>query len=459
MLHLRHKTLAAALGAALSLGATAQDTAPAATELARLREAMAAMQARLQALEAASKEASPPGMAADERHQLDRVTVKADGLEDAIEAQGLKGLKISGWIEPAYVYSSGQRRAGFQFLDSGANGEYAIDNGAFGGLMLDFQKDFENGARLHVTLAPERGGAGIAIDGQSIVHEASVSYPLGDLQTRLLAGQIPDWSGDEALVAPQNKLVTHNLLFDFTLPAGYTGAGMEFVRGAWDTKVLLANVNASKRRPNERAPAIALREDWFKGEFSGFGFAGVLGKATNFRADDVNPVTGQAYDTRDTPVHLFEMDGYFIRGDLTLTGQFGIGGQRDAAITADPSTGALRASRWWGVTGLAAYKIAPRVELVARADFFDDRANGGGALGYAFADGRDGLGPGPTGNPEDGANRHALSLGARLLVDANLTVKLEYRLDGADKPVFQDVASGGWHHANQIFASSLVMSF
>ncbi len=458
MLHLRQKTLAAALGAACSLAASAQDAPSPAAELARLQAAMAAMQARMQALEAAQKD-RPEGMTDDQQRRLDRVAVKADGLEDAIETQGLKGLKISGWIEPVYLYSSGQRRAGFQFLDSGANGEYAIDNGAFGGLMLDFQKDFENGARLHVTLAPDRGGAGIAIDGQSIVHEASVSYPLGDLQTRLLAGQVPDWSGDEALLAPQNKLVTHDLLFDFTLPAGYTGVGMELVRGAWDTKVLLANVNASRRRPNERAPAIALRADYLKGEFSGFGFAGVLGKATNYRAADVNPVTGQAYDTRDTLVHLFEVDGYFIRGDLTLTGQFSIGGQRDAAITADPATGALRASRWWGVSGLAAYKVAPRVELVARADFFDDRAHGGGALGYAFADGRDGLGPDPSGNPEIGASRGALSLGARFLVDANLTIKLECRLDGADKPVFQDAVSGNHRRTNEIFASSVVMSF
>jgi hypothetical protein len=31
------------------------------------------------------------------------------------------------------------------------------------------------------------------------VHEASVSVPLGDLQTRFIAGQMPDWSGYEYL--------------------------------------------------------------------------------------------------------------------------------------------------------------------------------------------------------------------------------------------------------------------
>ena len=51
-----------------------------------------------------------------------------------------------------------------------------------------------------------------------IVQEASVSVPLTDLQTRFIAGQIPDWSGYEYLQPTLNKLITHNLLFDFTLP-------------------------------------------------------------------------------------------------------------------------------------------------------------------------------------------------------------------------------------------------
>ncbi len=63
------------------------------------------------------------------------------------------------------------------------------------------------------------------------MHEASVSIPLGDLQTRLIAGQVPDWSGYEYLQPTLNKLITHNLLFDFTLPTAYTGAGMEVTRG------------------------------------------------------------------------------------------------------------------------------------------------------------------------------------------------------------------------------------
>jgi hypothetical protein len=34
----------------------------------------------------------------------------------------------------------------------------------------------------------------------------------------VLAGQIPNWSGYEAALPNQNRLITHNLLFDFTQP-------------------------------------------------------------------------------------------------------------------------------------------------------------------------------------------------------------------------------------------------
>ncbi len=115
------------------------------------------------------------------------------------------------------------------------------------------------------------------------MHEASVSVPLTDLQTRFIAGQIPDWSGYEYLQPTLNKLITHNLLFDFTLPTAYTGAGMDITSGKWIAKVMLANMNAASATAGEKAPVVAFRVDYSRGEFQGFGFAGVHGKAANFR--------------------------------------------------------------------------------------------------------------------------------------------------------------------------------
>ena len=74
-----------------------------------------------------------------------------------------------------------------------------------------------------------------------MVHEATISVPLSDLQTRFIAGHMPDWSGYEYLQPTLNKLITHNLLFDFTLPTSYTGAGLDITRGKWWYRGMLGN--------------------------------------------------------------------------------------------------------------------------------------------------------------------------------------------------------------------------
>lgn len=442
--------------------AQAQSAVELAAQLQSMQKAMAAMQAQLQELQA-KQAAEPQGMTPEQQRQLSRTTVRSEALEEAQETMGYKGLKISGLIDPSFIYSQGQNRSGFQFLNSSQNGEFAYDNGAFGMAMLDFQKEFEGGSKLRLTLAPNRGGGGVAIDGQSIIHEASISVPLGDLQTRLIAGQIPDWSGHEIMQSNQNRLVTHNLLFDFTLPAVYTGAGVELQRSPWLFKALLANVNSSRKGNGQKTPALAYRVDFYdyKREFNGWGFAGLHGKLANWRATDPagNPVTGQPYASDDTMVHAFEVDGFFSRGDWTLSGQLSFGMQRQAAISADPLTGELRDSRWWGLSGMAAYKLTQRLELVARADYLNNAKNGGGTLGYSFADARNGLGPDAMGDAERGANRMALSLGARYQLNAYTQLKLEYRLDRADLPVFLHQGSQQFRRSNQLLGSSLVMSF
>ncbi|MEB4906839.1 DUF3138 family protein, partial [Pseudomonas aeruginosa] len=128
-------------------------------------------------------------------------------------------------------------------------------------------------------LMPNRGSGSIADSGgNSIVHEASMSIPLGDLSTRLIAGQIPDWSGYEYTQPTTTKLVTRGLLLDFTEPTAYTAAGLELTRGKWIMKAVLGNYNTTKQNANRQTPVLAYRVDYSKGEFMGFGFAGVHGK-------------------------------------------------------------------------------------------------------------------------------------------------------------------------------------
>jgi hypothetical protein len=448
--------------------ARAQTNAELLDELRALKARVGELERKLTAAPAAD---SPQwGMTPQQVQDFNRISVKTEGVEDAIEAQGLKMLKIAGFMDPTYLYNQHQHRAGFQFLNPVASDGYNYDNSYFGAATIDFQKEMEGGTKFRLTLTPNRGTGSVIGEG-SIIQEASVMVPLGDLQTRFLAGQIPDWSGYEYQQATLNKLITHNLLYDFTLPTTYTGAGMEYVRGKWDTKWLLANMNASKRNTNERAPVLAYRVDYSRGEYQGFGFAGVHGKAPNFSSGAshpefaLDPATGNivsvlvADPQPDSRVDLFEADAYFIRGDLTWQGQLSFGRQKFASITPDPTSGALRDASWWGASTLLAYKFIPRWEATGRLDFISNRKNGGGLLTYTAADSRNGIGPDMAGDTEIGTNRMALSVGLSWLYNLNTTFKAEYRLDRASLPVFVDSRSGVAGKSNQLLGTSVVVSF
>jgi hypothetical protein len=451
----------------LAPAARAQTNAELLTELRALKARVGELERKLSEATAQKPEW---GMTPDQVRDFNRIAVKTEGVEDAIEAQGLKMLKISGFMDPAYVWNQHQHRAGFQFLNPVALDGYNYDNSYFGSATIDFQKEMEGGTKFRLTLTPNRG-TGSVIGENSIVQEASVMVPLGDLQTRFLAGQIPDWSGYEYQQATLNKLITHNLLYDFTLPTTYTGAGMEYVRGKWDTKWLLANMNASKRGAGEKSPVLALRVDYSRGEYQGFGFAGVYGKALNWRAaGQTNPVSMLPYSQKDSRVGLFEADAYFIRGDLTWQGQLSFGMQKGAAISADPVTGDLRDATWTGASTLLAYKFIPRWEAVARLDLVHNTKNGGGLLTYGFGDGRNGIGPdgnlacdptlaGNAAECDKGTNRMALSLGLSWVYNLNTTFKAEYRIDRASLPVFLDATSQTYGKTNQLLGTSVVVSF
>ncbi|ODV10145.1 MAG: hypothetical protein ABT20_08835 [Rubrivivax sp. SCN 70-15] len=451
----KHTALACALAAAFPGAALAQSNEELLKELKALQARVSELEKKI---EAADAQGGAPqwGMTRDQVHELNRVAVQSDGTVDALEAQGLKDLKISGYFDPTYIYNKAQDRAGFQFLNPVATGGYSYDNGYFGTAAIDFQKELDGGTKWRLTLMPNRGAGSIAdTSASSIVHEASVSIPLGDLQTRLIAGQIPDWSGYEYTQPNTTKLVTRGLLLDFTEPTAYTGAGVEVIRGKWDVKAVLANFNQTMVASGHKSPVVAYRADYSKGEFSGFGFAGVNGRVVNFAT------TG--YSRLD----LFEADAYFIRGDLTLQGQVGFGRQKQASIT-PAADGSLRDAQWWGLSGLVGYKVTPRFELAARLDYINDSKNGGGLLGYTAADGVNGIGPNATlgcapgslvAGCDTGANRAALALGFNYMLTQNTMFKAEYRLDRASQPVFLNVRDGSYTKTNQLLGTSVVVSF
>jgi len=462
--------LALALAAAYPMAASAQSNADLLKELKALKDRVGELEKKLADKDAAAAAAPAPqwGATPEQVQTLNALVVKTDAITDNTETMGFKGLKISGYLDPVYIWNKDQHRAGFQFLNRVSDDGYNYDNGYFGTASLDIQKEMDNGTKFRLTLMPNRGAGSIAdAEGNSIVHEASMSVPITGQNLKLLAGQIPDWSGYEYIQATQTKLVTRGLLLDFTEPTAYTGAGIEYLSGKWDVKALIANYNATKNPAGRQSPVLAYRADYSKGEFSGFGFAGVHGKAANF-SEGIVDADGNPVAQSDSRLDLFEVDGYFIRGDWTFQGQVGAGRQKYASIT-PAADGSLRDARWWGVSALAAYKFIPRWEAVARADYIDNSANGGGLLQYSIADDRNGIGPGrsfnaDTGtwdftNPDKGANRYALAIGVNYLFNENVTIKTEYRFDGATEAVFFDHHDGSYRKNNHLLGTSVVVSF
>jgi hypothetical protein len=449
------------LALAAAFPAAAQSNAEILNELKALKERVVDLEKQLKETQAkaAAIPVAPPGaqwgMTPEQAAELNRLTVKTEALEDSREASGFMGLKISGQMQAAYIYNRAQDLAGFQFLDSVANYGYNYWNSYIGMAILDFQKEMQDGTRWRLTLAPQRG-VGSVIDGYSIVQEATVSVPLTDLQTRFIAGQVPDWSGYEYLQPTLNKLITHNLLFDFTLPTGYIGAGVDLTRGKWVTKAMLAQMNQNANDSLAKGSVVTLRVDYARGEYQGFGLAGVYGQAPNF----VN-------ETGNTNLGLFEIDGYFIRGDWTVQGQLSYGYQKSAAITPD-ADGNLQTASWYGLSTLAAYKFTPRFEGVGRFDFIENSRNGGGLLGYGTDYGN---GIGPDGNLgcepgvvyvdgcNEGANRYALAVGVNYLFNQYTMFKAEYRYDWSNLNVFQYVSDGGFRKSNSLLGASVVVSF
>lgn len=452
---------------------------------AEMNQQLKALQERVRELEKAAQASkaaqaqgqAAPGMTPEQQQDFDRIKVKSEALEDWRDAAGLKGLKISGYADPTYVYNFAKERGTFQFLVPPSAEGYSYDDSYFGTLSLDLQKETEGGTKFHLNLVPRRG-TGDFNDG-TIVNEASVWIPLGGLGTRLFAGMIPDWSGYEYQSPLTNLLVTHNLLFDFTLPYFYTGAGLELVNPRLDLKLMVANFNQSLRGIGEHVPAFVFRGDYTpKGtDYWGFGFAGALGYKNNARAFidsgfglDANGVALEAdgvtpVSSKDTLYVTGELDGWYNRGAVTFNGHLNFGTQKRAAITAD-SNGRLRDAQWWGVSALAAYKFTVKLQGIVRADFVYDQKNGGGLLDWVNADGANGVGPDQKGgDPNKGANKYAITTGLNYGLNSNVILKAEYRFDGASQNVFanKDALKGGsnpkFTKNNSLLATQVVFYF
>lgn len=399
--------------------------------------------------------------------EFNRIRIKTEAQEDAAETSGFKNLKFSGYIDPSYIYNRNAKTSSFVFLNNnspvnGSAESYGYDNTFFGSAMLNLEKELEGGSKFKFSLMPSKGTAS-GYNFGNLVHEATASVPLGTQSTRLIAGQFADWTGYEYTPATQNKLVTHNLLFDFSAGSFYTGAGLELSRGKWTSKILFANLNSARiDHASVKTPALTYRVDYAMNEFSGLGFSGI------HAGFDDHIQFGR--------LDLVEVDGYFARGNWSFQGQIGLGRQG-----ATPTNGysADKAS-WIGLSTLASYKVLPQLEAIARFDFINNSKDGGGIFGATFGgvckdragmdancpDGRNGFGSGMVfdgsqwlvDDPSRGSNRSALALGLNYALLPGVNLKAEVRYDRSSARVFKD-ADAQYRRDNQVIVLSTVLSF
>ncbi|WP_295748582.1 DUF3138 family protein [Undibacterium sp.] len=417
-------------------------------------------------------ESSKQAIQADKSNVVDvtefnRIRVKTEAMDEAIEANGFRALKISGYIDPTYVYNRNGKTSSFVFFNNnssinGSNESFGYDNSSFGSGMFNMEKELDGGTKFKLTLMPSKSSASSNNFG-NLVHEASVSIPLYEPATRLIAGQLPDWTGYEAIPAPQNKLITHNLLFDFSAASFYTGAGVDLLRGAWDSKIMIGNMNRARVDvAKQQIPGVFYRVDYTQDEFNSFGFSGIHSgfddKLDSGRLD------------------LVEIDGSLTRGDWNFQAQLSYGRQ-----SATPANAYLNERQhWYGLSSLASYKVSPRLDATARFDYINNARHGGGLFGSTFGgvckdstgadascpDGRNGFGSNMSydgsnwivSNPDRGSNRSALSLGLSYALLTGVSIKGEYRFDHSNAHVFK-TADEQYTQSNHLFALSTVISF
>ena len=412
---LNKKLLVLALAAALPcFSAHAQSAAELQKEMEVLKAQLKMLSDKIEAMAAKPAAVDP--------QEFNRLVQKIDLTEeDAIKA-GFKGMKFKGVLDVGYSNDEISAKTGF---------DKARGNGGNGAAMFEISKEPDEGIGWMLRLTP--------LSSTSIVQEASLSVPVGSGSTKLIAGLTPDYSGYELSWGNANPLISNNLLYTHSAATNYMGAGLSYAMGPWSAKWMVGQVDGVATRS---LPGLAYRADYSVSEFSGIGFSGVHVRTNN------GPGT----------VDLMEGDAYHNRGDLTVQGQLSLG------RLAGGTSGTGADARWWGVSALVGYKVTPRLQAIARADYIDNRANGGGMY-FNPSDVKATTVFGPeldeTGVATDatrGANRYALTAGVNFVVNANTQWKTEIRLDRSTGYNFLD-SNSQYKQGNTTVGTALVVSF
>lgn len=423
---LKRKLLVVALASAMPMASVyAQSAADLQKDIAVLKAQLQALQQKVDAL---TSQPVPPALT----QQITRMEQKQELADDVVEKSGLKGMKFKGVIEAAYAYDTA----------SGAHTVAARDGvGTGSNAMLELTKETEEGDGVNWTLRLTPGGP-------NLVQEATVSVGVAP-GMRVFGGLVPDFQGYEALFAHQNLLFSHNALYDLAGPTNYGGLGMmQQLNKDIALKWIVGNIDGGNDGALKPTVGLAYRFDWTVSEYASLGFSGAHAAST--RSFDVVAV-----------------DGGFIRGDWQFNGQVTVGQLKGGAYAGGDAN-------WSGLSSLVGYKLTPRLQLLARADYLENRKNGGGTYVYNYlnnpldtlgtgATAGTGLGPeldsaGAIVDPTVGANLLRLSLGTNYLLNATTQWKTEVRVDQSSGYNFMDEGGAPKREKTSI-GTSLVVSF
>jgi outer membrane murein-binding lipoprotein Lpp len=472
-------------GVALAGGSSTTD------ELNQLKAQLAAMQAKVDTLEKqvqAQNDALSPDDAAEMKESVANQQLKVDSLETAATEGPLAGLSVTGYMDPTFMYNRNSGSSSFEFANRTTS--YNYDNSTIGDVYLDIKKTFGQGPTApsaEVVIMPSRGAGTTVLyseKGQdnSILNSAQITYPLND-QYSIIAGLMAGFGGYDVLQSNQMVTITHNLLYDFSDPGNFVGAGFTWSHGDWATKFLISNEQNHTRGNNvatangtsaNNTPTVNGRVDYTYSSAIDLGGSVTLGRQTlptgsstsatcatgtyGYQCSSTNPYSGFYYG---------EFDATYNLNDVLLNAELSYGEQQKAAFNGGDAEWyglSLQAHEKWNTASLG------RMGATLRYDYMNDSKNGGGggtiALnGYSQAgvDSANGWGVNPdcyasNGLSCKGANRQEVTTDLLFYPTDQLTLKFEARYDWASQAVF--VRNDGSYGSNNVtIGAQMVYAF
>ncbi len=359
----------------------------------------------------------------------------------ATNATTVDGLKISGYLDPTYVFNQDQHVSSFFFADP--NAAYRYYHSTFGDVYLDINKALADGGSIDIQLMPTRGygsSFGSAASHNSIINAAVLTLPVNK-KIDFIAGQVPAWDGYEAETSPQMLTITHNLLYDFSEPGYFTGAGGSYTSGMLTVQALLGNswnTNYTGSNASTKAPTFEYRVSLAPSSALSFGLFGTVGKSATLVG---GPETTRIYN---------DFDGTYTLGAATFNWQFDLGHQTDGAANGGNAA-------WYGTSLLANYRFTKLIGATLRYDYLNDSHNGGHIATTDTADGF--YVPVTAAGVSNGPIRQAVTADLLLYPLKDTIVKLEYRYDRANGAMFLNTATGAYKKGDNVLAAQVVYSF